>query len=849
MGITFKKFVILFALFNYSTHAYYFQHNTEHQVDDFNDIDTIFAPDDDIINVRSKHDEDEIVNVESKHDEDEVNEDKPQYIAQPISNRNSKCELITLKQCKTPDVKYNYTIFPNAHNHKSQTEAAEALLLFSVLIQSQCSVYTRLFLCSEFLPMCALRPIRETNIYVEEALKPCKSMCLHVKNKCEILMLSVGIKWPDMLSCERLPENEMCIKPPLSSSSSASSSSNNNIEFEDYLQAPYENNMNKFLNHIRNKNLFPKTETSKMLNKKLKKTTQNFRLENNITTINSDSSLNTNYCLNRKYFLPSSFLLNTQQILQSYAKSTAATLKLNQSISATDAINKEKLTQCVPICNQDILFDRNEKKFTEKCSFILAIICFIITFLILLLYMFFSKKFQYPEHIIVTISFCYNMYSIPYLFRYFVGHQKISCENYNYNVNIDNIFDALFYPSPSTTTTTTTIIPSLALDRTAFVDESYVLVKESLENTWCTITFIFTYYFQSASTIWWVILTFIWFLISNRRYSIKLFSKLNGYYHLVAWTIPTLLTIIALIWKRIDADELTGMCSIGNQDTHALLVLVIIPYSVYFFLGLIFIVGGFIGIYRVKERPKLVKEEEEEQEIQAEGFKPDLDENKEDVYNIENIERILFKIGIFAIIYVIPIIYLILSNIYHYLNYNVWYVNKISLTTNNDAPNPASEVMMPSYPITEIYIFKLFISFIMGISTFLWIFSSNACKSLFKVLRDITFYCLYCNTTVKTITDDKNNSYCNENNASLANVKLQNSSVLMEYNKLRQIQQQQCGQHICLQPCFHPNIVPAGQIDETFLNSSNQMQFRNSFVRTPIHFNYQLPTNQKLSSF
>jgi len=628
--INFAKLIIYISLFYKSTtDGYYFPrvfpNNNEHQIDDFSDMDTIFSPDDDIITVKSKHDDNEM--FRGKQGEDDLNEDKVQYFAQPISYKNSKCELLNVKTCISPDVKYNYTIFPNSHNHKTQTEAMEALVLFNVLIESQCSIYTRLFLCSEFLPMCALRPIGDSNIYVEEALKPCKSLCNHVKNKCEILLLSVGIKWPEILSCERLPEHDMCIRPPLSSPSSTVSSANN-IEYEDYLlnniQSPYESNMNKFLNHIRNKNIFPKSETNKISNKmvKLKKTTPNYRLDNNsiLNEFNTNTISNINYCLNRKHFLPTLFL--SFQTYSTFKQESQETIKQN--------INKDKLSQCVPVCNQDILFDKNEKLFTTKCAFVLSLSCFIITSFILLLYMFKFKKFQYPEHIIVTISLCYNIFSIPYIFRYYVGHQKISCENYNYNVNIDNLFNALFYSTPPTTT----IISSIER-----IDQSYVLVKESLENTWCTITFILTYYFQSASTIWWVILTFIWFLLSNRIYSVNLFSKLNSYYHLFAWTVPTLLTIVALVWKRIDADELTGMCSIGNQDTYALLMLVIVPYSVYFFLGLTFIVGGFIGIYKVKDRTPKIVIQPQEQEIQLDGFKTDFEEKINDVYNIINIEK------------------------------------------------------------------------------------------------------------------------------------------------------------------------------------------------------------------
>ena len=80
------------------------------------------------------------------------------------------------------------------------------------------------------------------------------------------------------------------------------------------------------------------------------------------------------------------------------------------------------------------------------------------------------------------------------------------------------------------------------------------------------------------------------------------------------------------------------------------------------------------------------------------------------------------------------------------------------------------------------------------------------------------------------------------------NVRLQNSSVLMEYNKLRELQQQyQQNQQICSQPCFQSNVN--GHIEENGVNSSSQMQFKSSFVRTPQSLNFLPQCAHKMSSF
>lgn len=73
-----------------------------------------------------------------------------------------------------------------------------------------CHPHAKLLLCSLFTPVCLERPIW-----------PCRSLCLAVKAGCEQAMLRYGFPWPDMLACDKFPDdNDLCITPQDSSSSS-----------------------------------------------------------------------------------------------------------------------------------------------------------------------------------------------------------------------------------------------------------------------------------------------------------------------------------------------------------------------------------------------------------------------------------------------------------------------------------------------------------------------------------------------------------------------------------------------------------------------------------------------------
>ena len=49
---------------------------------------------------------------------------------------------------------------------------------------------------------------------LDQAIPPCKSLCVSVKTACEGVMTRYGFPWPSILSCNRFPpENNMCIEP------------------------------------------------------------------------------------------------------------------------------------------------------------------------------------------------------------------------------------------------------------------------------------------------------------------------------------------------------------------------------------------------------------------------------------------------------------------------------------------------------------------------------------------------------------------------------------------------------------------------------------------------------------
>ncbi|KJH52221.1 fz domain protein [Dictyocaulus viviparus] len=109
---------------------------------------------------------------------------------------------------------------PNLLEHETINEAIHHSTDWRSLLQLNCHPDTQLFLCSLFAPICLPT--------MDKEILPCRSLCQAVKQDCEMIndaninahsqgcegrMSIYGFPWPQMLSCEKYPEdNDMCIK-------------------------------------------------------------------------------------------------------------------------------------------------------------------------------------------------------------------------------------------------------------------------------------------------------------------------------------------------------------------------------------------------------------------------------------------------------------------------------------------------------------------------------------------------------------------------------------------------------------------------------------------------------------
>ncbi|MCI4392444.1 hypothetical protein PGIGA_G00145930 [Pangasianodon gigas] len=100
-------------------------------------------------------------------------------------------------------VGYNQMLLPNLLDHESMAEVRQQAGSWVPLVHKACHPGTRIFLCSLFAPVCMDRPIY-----------PCRWLCENVRQGCEPIMEAFGFPWPEMLACNKFPQDEVCMSTP-----------------------------------------------------------------------------------------------------------------------------------------------------------------------------------------------------------------------------------------------------------------------------------------------------------------------------------------------------------------------------------------------------------------------------------------------------------------------------------------------------------------------------------------------------------------------------------------------------------------------------------------------------------
>ncbi|XP_056296961.1 frizzled-9b [Pseudoliparis swirei] len=323
----------------------------------------------------------------------------------------------------------------------------------------------------------------------------------------------------------------------------------------------------------------------------------------------------------------------------------------------------EKSRACAPRCSPavDVLWSRRDKAFALVWMAVWAALCFASTAFTVLTFLLEPQRFQYPERPIIFLSMCYNVYSVAFVIRLAAGAENIACDREH--------------------------------------GESYI-IQEGLESTGCTLVFLLLYYFGMASSIWWVVLTLTWFLAAGRKWGHEAIEAHGNYFHMAAWGVPALKTIVILTMRKVAGDELTGLCYVGGADAGALTGFVLIPLSCYLVIGTSFLLAGFVALFHIRK-------------VMKTGGS-----------NTEKLEKLMVKIGIYSILYTVPATCVLVCYFYERLNMDYWRRRGLQTPCGG-----AGCSLRTSVPAVAVFMLKIFMSLVVGITSGVWVWSSKTLQT------------------------------------------------------------------------------------------------------------------------
>lgn len=265
-----------------------------------------------------------------------------------------------------------------------------------------------------------------------------------------------------------------------------------------------------------------------------------------------------------------------------------------------------------------------------------------------------TQRFKYPERPIVFLSACYFVVSLGYLARSAVGHEEIACDG-----------------------------PALRSG------------AQGPGN--CVTVFLMIYFFGMASSVWWVILAFTWFLAAGLKWGNEAISSYSQYFHLAAWLAPTAQTVWALMAGGIVGDPVAGVCTVAPEGVRTF---ILAPLFAYLLLGTSFLLAGFVSLFRIRS---VIKRQP--------GAKAD------------KLEKLMIRIGVFSVLYTVPASAVLACHLYESTLRDEW------------LSSLACPCRPRSRPLYSVLMLKYFMALAVGITSGVWIWSGKTLDSWRRLWR------------------------------------------------------------------------------------------------------------------
>ena len=305
-----------------------------------------------------------------------------------------------------------------------------------------------------------------------------RPLCQKVQKSCVGVLEDFGYSWPQVLNCSKFPENNnhqhMCMNGPSEDEAGDGDGGDPNLT----------------------PTLFNTLQTNPLFREKVKE-----RLSN------SEGKLDdTNYKTYKDYV----DLLDSNLNRMRQDNDRCGKLKVIEG----QYRHVSRLGSCVAGCNDDVLFDKTDKRNAEIVMGVGAALAFSATVFTLVTFCLSPERFLYPERALIFVTFSVFGLSLGYLLRLLLGRDSVACQD-------------------------------------------DLLTIEGHRDSECFLVFLFVFYFSSAASAWFTVTSMILFVTSLFRVARhRELRKYVTFFHLFGWGLPAALTVTALVMHKIEAGEL-----------------------------------------------------------------------------------------------------------------------------------------------------------------------------------------------------------------------------------------------------------------------------------------------------
>uniref|UniRef100_A0A182MEB3 Protein smoothened n=1 Tax=Anopheles culicifacies TaxID=139723 RepID=A0A182MEB3_9DIPT len=238
------------------------------------------------------------------------------------------------------------------------------------------------------------------------------------------------------------------------------------------------------------------------------------------------------------------------------------------------------------------------------------------------------------------------------------------------------------------------------------------------ENLSCIVVFILVYYFLIAAMVWFVIFTYVWHMSFKAIGKIQdRIDKKGSYFHLIAWSLPLVLTITIMALSEIDGNSTVGICFVGYLNHPIRGGFLLAPVLCVLLVGGYFLGRGLLTLIRLRISSKEI--------ISARASK--------------KIHQTIVRMGICTTFTFIFIVATVFCHVHEFRHSAAWatalrnfIVCQITSIYNDDVTNSCRIEQRPSVAILQVHLICLFAS---GIVMSSWVWTNSTLESWGRYFR------------------------------------------------------------------------------------------------------------------